>query len=148
MARPGPTGGKSLADLNSNFGTWRFREHSGTGIRPSSKRLLGQLPGRGWVRLPCTSAIQFCTQSQPDVLSSAQRAQGLSLLVGDRIPNKPLAATESKAPPGDPMPGHRVCCVRHGLEIDEGVERSIVDDRLVFGACSTEQHVALEKDSA
>src|SRR5439155_19788442 len=23
---------------------------------PSSKRLLGQLPGRGWVRLPCTSA--------------------------------------------------------------------------------------------
>ena len=26
------------------------------------------------------------------------------LLVGDRIPDKPLAATESKAPPGDPMP--------------------------------------------
>ncbi|HLZ44883.1 MAG TPA: MFS transporter [Gemmatimonadales bacterium] len=26
------------------------------------------------------------------------------LLVGDRIPDKPLAATESKVPPGDPMP--------------------------------------------
>ena len=26
------------------------------------------------------------------------------LLVGDRIPDKPLAATESKAPPGNPMP--------------------------------------------
>jgi MFS family permease len=26
------------------------------------------------------------------------------LLAGDRIPDKPLAATESKAPPGDPMP--------------------------------------------
>ena len=26
------------------------------------------------------------------------------LLVGDRIPDKPLAETESKAPPGDPMP--------------------------------------------
>ena len=25
------------------------------------------------------------------------------LLVGDRIPDKPLAAIESKAPPGDPM---------------------------------------------
>jgi len=26
------------------------------------------------------------------------------LLAGDRIPNKPLVATESKATPGDPMP--------------------------------------------
>jgi hypothetical protein len=26
------------------------------------------------------------------------------LLVGDRIPDKPLAAPESKASPGDPMP--------------------------------------------
>jgi hypothetical protein len=28
-------------------------------VSPSSKRLLGQLPGRGWVRLPCTSATTF-----------------------------------------------------------------------------------------
>ena len=27
-----------------------------------------------------------------------------ALLAGDRIPDKPLAATESKAPPGNPMP--------------------------------------------
>jgi hypothetical protein len=31
-------------------------EQPGNDSGPSSKRLLGQLPGRGWVRLPCTSA--------------------------------------------------------------------------------------------
>src|SRR5207302_10317413 len=38
----------------------RHREVDGSrAASPSSKRLLGQLPGRGWVRLPCTSARQI-----------------------------------------------------------------------------------------
>jgi hypothetical protein len=34
-------------------------EQPGNRSGPSSKRLLGQLPGRGWVRLPCTSATSL-----------------------------------------------------------------------------------------
>ena len=43
----------------SSGAMWNTLEHPGIGFRPSSKRLLGQLPGRGWVRLPCTSASQI-----------------------------------------------------------------------------------------
>src|SRR5947207_1960505 len=35
---------------------------------PSSKRLLGQLPGRGWVRLPCTSATDSDLEISTPVL--------------------------------------------------------------------------------
>src|SRR5882672_4748718 len=37
---------------------------------PSSKRLLGQLPVRGWVRLPCTSATDFEPEISTPVLIS------------------------------------------------------------------------------
>src|ERR1051325_2554816 len=37
---------------------------------PSSKRLLGQLPVRGWVRLPCTSATRFELKIRSNVLNS------------------------------------------------------------------------------
>ena len=42
--------------LNSAGTSTMCLEQTEIALGPSSKRLLGQLPGRGWVRLPCTSA--------------------------------------------------------------------------------------------
>src|SRR5690348_7189312 len=51
-----------LSRLKSQATLWTTAEQAITRSVPSSKRLLGQLPGRGWVRLPCTSAIRNRTQ--------------------------------------------------------------------------------------
>jgi hypothetical protein len=46
LARRRSRWGKCQAVLNSNPARWRLLEHPGPEVKPSSKRLLGQLPGR------------------------------------------------------------------------------------------------------
>ena len=76
-AKPGKTVGQYRAsqamkprDLNSRALVWASRSTPEQRVRPSSKRLLGQLPGRGWVRLPCTSATRFELKISTSVLNS------------------------------------------------------------------------------
>jgi MFS family permease len=69
------------------------------GPQPDGDRGLRDRPGRRW-----RSARVLTQRRLVGGAVVAGAVGGGFLLAGDRIPNKPLAATESKAPPDDPMP--------------------------------------------
>jgi hypothetical protein len=59
VTHPGVLRSNTRRKLNLSGTRRGTAKHRETTESPSSKRLLGQLPGRGWVRLPCTSATIF-----------------------------------------------------------------------------------------
>src|SRR5439155_17476815 len=67
---------------------------------PSSKRLLGQLPGRGWVRLPCTSATRVELEFNTDVLFVSRQWLG-------RLSSEPPRRPFTKGPQLPPRPTDR-----------------------------------------
>jgi hypothetical protein len=117
LTQCGPSGERSARLLNSVGVLWRCVAPGTARPGPSSKRLLGQLPGRGWVRLPCTSAMSILNSTSDDIgadVTGHRRAKGLAVF--QNASKNAFAAhfcsrftTRVTAPPG-PV-GHR-CEIR------------------------------------